>query len=163
MLPIHATTWPLEPTYHAANQQFRLLFLVSNASPGRCQCRIYTHSRVTIPRQEHFEGGQQRILNFRHGRVLVPSWRSGKVSIVIRRYQDGSYNAEVFNQRCKACNKLGILDLDQQTYIERVAYRLLKWAEVAVERPRYDSKETPPHRADLCEGCKRGICRDVGS
>lgn len=91
-----------------------------------------------------------------------PSWRSGKVSIVIRRYQDGSYNAEVFNQRCKACNKLGILDLDQQTYIERVAYRLLKWAEVAVERPRYDSKETPPHRADLCEGCKRGICRDVG-
>jgi hypothetical protein len=87
-------------------------------------------------------------------------WKSGKVAILIRSYQDGSYNAEVFGQRCEACNDLGTLELDQKTYVERVAYRLLKWSGIEMERPDYGPKKSRPHKAHLCEGCKRGMCRE---
>lgn len=86
-------------------------------------------------------------------------WASGMVTILIRRYQDGSYNAVVFMQRCRACNRLGKLTVDKMSYVSRVQYRLLKWAGVALERPVYESKNTEPHETLLCEGCRRGICR----
>lgn len=105
-----------------------------------------------------FVMGQFRCYNRSCPKVV---WTSGKVAISIRKYQDDSYNAEVFKQRCKACNQLGNLKMDQQSYIDRVSYRLLKWARVAVEQPVYELRKTPPHMVDLCEGCKRGICRDA--
>jgi hypothetical protein len=86
-------------------------------------------------------------------------WSSGKVTILIREYANGSYNAEVFKQRCKQCNKLGTMKLDKTSYVERVAYRLLVWNGVPLERPDHGSKATKPHKEHLCEGCKRGICR----
>jgi hypothetical protein len=89
-------------------------------------------------------------------------WGSGKVTILIRKYQGGSYNAVVFMQRCEGCNRLGKLKMDKTSYIERVTYRLLKWAGVTPEPPSYRAKKTPPHKAHLCEGCKRGVCRALG-
>ncbi|KAF1354307.1 hypothetical protein EJ07DRAFT_168291 [Lizonia empirigonia] len=77
------------------------------------------------------------------------AWSSGKVTILVRKYWDGAYNAVVFKQRCEACDKLETLKIDETTYIDRVAYRLLK------------ARKTSPHKAHLCEGCKRGICRDA--
>lgn len=69
------------------------------------------------------------------------------------------YNATVYNQRCDACNGLGAINIDKEVYIERVAYRLKVWAGVPVERPFYDKdNKTPPHKMELCEGCKRGVC-----
>lgn len=53
-------------------------------------------------------------------------WDSWKVSIEIRGYNDNGYSAIVYNQRCKCCNWLGTFELDEQSYIERVAYRLKK-------------------------------------
>lgn len=88
------------------------------------------------------------------------AWTSGKVTILIRQYSDGSYNAEVFKQRCRACNRLGTLKMDNNSYVERVSYRLLAWKGVAQVRPHYGSKNTPPHQKHLCEGCKRGICKE---
>jgi len=88
------------------------------------------------------------------------AWTSGKVTILIRRYANGSYNAEVFNQRCRSCNRLGKLKLDNASYVDRVSYRLLAWGGVQQARREYMEKYTPPHRKDLCEGCKRGICRE---
>ena len=88
-------------------------------------------------------------------------WGSKKVTILIRGYRRNGYNAEVFNQRCKACNKLGMLELDEQSYVDRVAYRLKKWANVPVEQQHYAPKEGLPHKSNLCEGCKRGICRQT--
>lgn len=90
------------------------------------------------------------------------AWKSGQVAILIRIYYDGSYNAEVFKQRCEACKKLGTLKLDRQSYVERVSYRLLKWSGVDMERPHYGPREGPPHKSALCEGCKRGKCREAG-
>ncbi|KAJ4983419.1 hypothetical protein SVAN01_11071 [Stagonosporopsis vannaccii] len=75
-------------------------------------------------------------------------WGSGKVTTLIRTYRDGSYNAVVYLQRCKGCGKLGNLIMDNESYISRVKYRLLR------------SKKCPPHLSHLCEGCKRGICRE---
>jgi hypothetical protein len=54
------------------------------------------------------------------------------VIIQIRGYSGNGYNAVVFNQRCRSCDWLGALTLDEKSYIDRVAYRLKKWAGVAV-------------------------------
>ncbi|OAL38358.1 hypothetical protein AYO20_02417 [Fonsecaea nubica] len=86
-------------------------------------------------------------------------WTSQKVAILIRGYMDNGYNAEVFNQRCRTCNQLGILILDKKSYVERVAYRIQVWAGIEMERPPYVSKPGKPHETEYCEGCKRGVCR----
>lgn len=88
-------------------------------------------------------------------------WSSKKVAIKIRGYGGNGYNAVVFNQRCKNCNQLGILYLDKESYIDRVAYRIQKWAGVPVEQPVYAQKQTLPHKRELCEGCKRRVCRQA--
>jgi hypothetical protein len=94
------------------------------------------------------------------------AWPSKRVTIVIRRYPSYEYNAAVYYQRCKSCNSLGDLYLDETSYVDRVAYRLKKWVGVAVERPFYDERTSPPHISELCEGCIAGYCRkgirDVG-
>jgi hypothetical protein len=92
-----------------------------------------------------------------------PGWGSGVVAIHIRQFDDNSYNADVFGQRCKKCNKLGVLAVNQPSYVDRISYRLKKWAGIDAERPEYVKREMPPHRAELCEGCKRGRCRQSRS
>ncbi|KAH9864711.1 hypothetical protein J1614_010647 [Plenodomus biglobosus] len=86
-------------------------------------------------------------------------WTSGKVTISIRRYAGNDYNAVVFGQRCEACEQLGKFKLDKETYIDRVSYWLKKWAGVQMELPPHTVKSTPRHRTELCEGCKRGVCK----
>ncbi|KAK1997934.1 hypothetical protein LX36DRAFT_681394 [Colletotrichum falcatum] len=87
------------------------------------------------------------------------AWTSKKVSIVIRGYPNNGYNATVFSQRCSSCNNLGNFTLDEESYIERVAYRLKNWAGIKADRPFFSGKDGPPHRVDLCEGCKQGYCQ----
>lgn len=86
-------------------------------------------------------------------------WGSKMVAILIRGYPGNRYNAVVFNQHCKDCNMLGILTLHEDSYVERVAYRLRVWAGVDVERPPYSPKQGPPHEREFCEGCKQGYCQ----
>jgi len=86
-------------------------------------------------------------------------WSSRKVSTLIRGYPENGYDAVVFNQRCQSCNELGGLTLDKDSYVERVAYRLKKWAGVWMERQDYAGGAGPPHKRELCEGCKRGYCQ----
>lgn len=86
------------------------------------------------------------------------SWVSGVVPIVIRGYARNGYSAVVFNQRCKSCEKLGTLTMDESTYVERVAYRVKKWAGVRVESAVYNKISKGPHEEELCEGCKVGTC-----
>jgi hypothetical protein len=80
---------------------------------------------------------------------------------VIREYPNNGYNAVIFNQHCHVCNELGNLSIDKDSYVERVKYRLKKWAGVQMERPHYVKKKGLPHKRDLCEGCKVGCCRQV--
>lgn len=87
-------------------------------------------------------------------------WTSKKVAIVIKGYTENGYNAIVFKQRCKACNRLGSLKLDEQSYIDRVAYRIQKWAGIQMEKQPFSEKKGLPHKRDLCEGCKQGVCRE---
>lgn len=86
-------------------------------------------------------------------------WTSKTVAILIRGYSNNGYNAVVFNQRCKSCNSLGKLTIDTDSYVERVAYRLKKWAGIAMETRYHNEKNGPPHERELCEGCKRGYCQ----
>ncbi|CAN9288958.1 unnamed protein product [Alternaria alternata] len=51
-------------------------------------------------------------------------WSSKVVAIKIRRYARSGYNATVYNQHCKACGWLGRLTLDEESYVERITYRL---------------------------------------
>lgn len=90
-------------------------------------------------------------------------WSSKKVAILIRGYSGNGYNAVVFNQRCKACNRLGTPELDKQSYVDRIAYRLKKWAGVPMEPPYHAPEEGLPHASNLCEGCKRGVCRQTNT
>jgi len=86
-------------------------------------------------------------------------WGSKKVAIRILGYRPGNgYNAVVYNQRCKTCERLGSITIDKKSYIERVTYRLKRWAGVEVEKPVFVRKQGPEHERDLCEGCKRGVC-----
>lgn len=92
------------------------------------------------------------------------TWTSKKVAILIRGYPANGYNAEVFNQRCKSCNHLGQPIVDKQSYVDRVVYRLKKWANVPVELPYYEGvSNMMPHESELCEGCMRGLCQKKGT
>ena len=94
-----------------------------------------------------------------NNRCSSNGWGSKKVAIVIRRYPRNGYNALVFNQRCRFCNALGHLTLDKNSYVERVAYRLKRWAGVPMEQENNNLKKGPPHESKLCEGCRRGYCQ----
>ena len=63
-------------------------------------------------------------------------WSSKRIAITIRMYPGAQYNARVYNQRCQKCNKLGEPRLDD-SYAERVAYRLKKWCGIEMDRPIY--------------------------
>ena len=90
----------------------------------------------------------------------INGWGSKKIAILIRGYPNNGYDATVYNQRCRSCNRLGILTIDVNSYVDRVAYRLRKWAgSTNLVLQQYFSKNGPPHRQDLCEGCKRGVCQ----
>ncbi|KAK5661350.1 hypothetical protein OQA88_11246 [Cercophora sp. LCS_1] len=91
-----------------------------------------------------------------------PGWGSKKVFIVVCQYSDDSYNAIVYSQRCKSCNELGKFAMDERSYIERVSYRLKRWAGVDVAKPPYEYKKGEPHETEYCEGCKVGKCSKGG-
>ena len=90
-------------------------------------------------------------------------WSSKQVTILIRGYPGRGYNAVVFNQRCRTCNMLGTFTLNKKSYVERIAYRIQRWAGVELEQPYYAPREGLPHRQELCEGCRRGVCRQANS
>ncbi|KAH6852782.1 zinc-binding domain-containing protein [Alternaria alternata] len=86
-------------------------------------------------------------------------WSSGLVAIWIRGYTRNGYNAIVYNQRCNFCDWLGCLEMDEQSYVERIAYRLKAWAGVNDEQANFRSKLLRgPHDSEHCEGCKAGHC-----
>ncbi|BCS17759.1 3CxxC-type zinc finger protein [Aspergillus puulaauensis] len=86
-------------------------------------------------------------------------WSSKKIAIRIRMYPGRRYNARVYHQRCKKCERLGELELDD-SYAERVAYWLLKWNGVELEKPSHAGQSKGPHNKKLCEGCKAGHCEE---
>ncbi|KAK4096761.1 hypothetical protein N658DRAFT_480107 [Parathielavia hyrcaniae] len=95
----------------------------------------------------------------RNANCPQPGWGSKKIAIQIRRYEGNGYDAVVFMQRCRSCEKIGALKLEENSYVDRVVYRLKKWAGVETETPEYSGGLGPPHEEDLCEGCKRGHCQ----
>lgn len=84
-------------------------------------------------------------------------WSSKKIAITIRMYPGAQYNARVYNQRCHECNRLGRPRLDD-SYAERVAYRLKKWCGIEMDKPPPSRQSKGPHQSDLCEGCRDGHC-----
>ncbi|KYG42580.1 hypothetical protein M433DRAFT_157715 [Acidomyces richmondensis BFW] len=86
-------------------------------------------------------------------------WSSKKVAITIRLFQRQKYNARVYHQRCKSCNWVSRPTLDN-SYAERVAYRLKKWQGIRVETPPHSEGNGRPHQRSLCEGCRNGRCRE---
>ncbi|VBB82099.1 Putative protein of unknown function [Podospora comata] len=83
-------------------------------------------------------------------------WSSNKVGILIRQFSGNGYYALVFKQRCRVCDKLGVLRLDEDSYVERVVYRLKKWAGIHVEKPVFGGKRGEPHERKFCEACLAG-------
>lgn len=96
----------------------------------------------------------------RNGACKASGWSSKKIAITIRLYSGGRYNARVYHQRCQKCNTLSRPRLDD-SYAERVAYRLKKWHGVEMERPEYVVRDGKPHHSALCEGCKAGHCSEM--
>jgi hypothetical protein len=86
-------------------------------------------------------------------------WTSMKVAISIRLFADQQYNATVWHQRCRQCKSMGVLRLDEESYTDRVAYRLRTWLGLEREDPIFsETRGRPPHVTELCEGCKSGHC-----
>lgn len=84
-------------------------------------------------------------------------WSSKRIAITIRMYPGATYNARVYHQRCKICNRLSRPILNE-SYAERVAYRLKRWNGIRVEQPYHVGTSARPHNSDLCEGCRDGHC-----
>ena len=87
-------------------------------------------------------------------------WSSKRIAITIRMYPVAQYNARVYNQRCQACNSLSKPRLDD-SYAERVAYRIKKWCGIEMDRSNHSGHSKSPHQSDLCEGCKDGHCSQL--
>lgn len=86
-------------------------------------------------------------------------WSSKKIAITIRLFQSQRYNARVYHQRCKSCNWISRPALDD-SYAERIVYRLKKWRGIRVETPPRSEGSNKPHERSLCEGCKNGRCAE---
>ncbi|QSZ29005.1 hypothetical protein DSL72_003514 [Monilinia vaccinii-corymbosi] len=84
-------------------------------------------------------------------------WSSKRIAITIRMYPEEKYNGRVYHQRCRSCNSLSKPLLDD-SYAERVAYRIKKWRGIQMEPPIFSGEITDPHESHLCEGCKAGHC-----
>lgn len=87
-------------------------------------------------------------------------WSSKMIAITIRLYNRERYNARVYHQRCKGCQRLSEPVLNE-SYAERVAYRLKKWCGIEVEQPCHSGKSNALHERALCEGCKTGHCKGL--
>ncbi|OJD26517.1 hypothetical protein ACJ73_02098 [Blastomyces percursus] len=89
-------------------------------------------------------------------------WSSKQIAITIRLYEYNSgtkYNACVYHQRCKSCSlSRPVLD---NSYAERVAYRLKKWHGIETEISVYFGGSKGPHNSRLCEGCNDGHCSQI--
>jgi hypothetical protein len=89
--------------------------------------------------------------------ICLAVWTSKQIAITIRRYSNERYNARVYYQSCKRCQRTSAPHLDH-SYADRVAYRLKKWSGIQMEPPPFSGQSDGPHRSDLCEGCKQGHC-----
>jgi hypothetical protein len=86
-------------------------------------------------------------------------WDSMRIAITIRMYPGKQYNARVYHQRCRMCHLLSEPILDN-SYAERIAYRLKKWCGVELEPPKFSGRAEGPHKSNFCEGCKAGHCSE---
>jgi hypothetical protein len=112
---------------------------------------------LVAARQSHLRAAAPGLLGHLKDTGFGEGFGAGvKIGILIRQFPGNGYNALVFKQRCKECNKLGVLRLDEDSYVERVVYRLKKWAGIHVERPEYSGERGEPHEAELCEACLAG-------
>ena len=86
-------------------------------------------------------------------------WGSKLIAITIRMYTKQRYNARVYHQCCKSCESVS-QPFPDDSYAERIAYRLKKWSGIEMEQPSYNDRTSErPHESALCEGCKHGHCR----
>lgn len=97
----------------------------------------------------------------RNRKCASNGWSSKKIAITIRMYPGDKYNARVYHQRCKSCNYLSRPLLDD-SYADRVAYRIKKWNGIRLDIPFYSGESKGPHNRHLCEGCKAGRCSGLG-
>lgn len=88
-------------------------------------------------------------------------WTSKTIAITIRMYPEQQYHAQVYHQRCKSCGSLS-QPIPDDSYAQRIAYRLKKWSGIEMDRPSYTVRASErPHESALCEGCKHGHCQAV--
>lgn len=90
-------------------------------------------------------------------RCASTGWSSNMIPVTIRLYSGFRYNARVYNQRCQECGRMSRAKLDD-SYADRVVYRLKKWSGINVELPFFSGEHHGPHLTALCEGCKNGRC-----
>jgi hypothetical protein len=90
-------------------------------------------------------------------RCISKGWSSKMIPVTIRLYHDSRYNVRVYNQRCQLCGRTSRPRLDD-SYAERVVYRLKKWSGLEVEPPFFSGEHNGPHLTAFCEGCRTGRC-----
>lgn len=86
------------------------------------------------------------------------SWKSGIVFTVVRLYFNNTYNAKVYGQRCKRCENASLPKLDE-TYAQRVSYKLETMYGIPHPKVEYRSKPMKPHDKHRCQGCKINRCQ----
>ena len=92
-------------------------------------------------------------------RCISKGWSSKMIPVTILLYHDSRYNVRVYNQRCQECGRTSRPRLDD-SYAERVVYRLKKWSGMEVEPPFFSGEHNGPHLTAFCEGCRTGRCND---
>jgi hypothetical protein len=83
-----------------------------------------------------------------------------RIAITIRMYPGEQYNTRVYYQHCKVRNSLSKPTLDD-SYVERVAYRLKKWYRVKMDLPQFSGQSKGLYEEKFCEGYKAGHCHEA--
>ncbi|KAK3333751.1 zinc-binding domain-containing protein [Cercophora scortea] len=158
---------PPEPTKPKGETRIKFMFPelhqdISNAVAGQIPSLHFTNKDSDKGLINDYSTNVMGEFQCTNDRCRKSGWGSKRVAIRIRGYSNHGYNAVVYNQRCKRCNGLGTFMLDQTAYIERVSYRVIKWAGLTtVDKMPYHGGSSPPHEREFCEGCKAGVCPET--
>lgn len=146
-------TWSMAPRLH---KEISCLLLDDGA--------IFNFNTNDDPQTctEEYDTGVQGKFKCNNRQCPTKGWSSKNVAITIRKYAEDRYNARIYHQRCQECNTVSSPTLDH-SYVERIVYRLKKWAGLEMERPYFSGGSRRPHQSALCEGCRAGHCSELST
>lgn len=143
-------TFDIWPSLHAE--------VVQRLQPHDLTFTFFPEDTATGVTNKTFDNviGSFKCYNPAHRHRALHEW-TGAATVTVRLYGAHSYNARVYYQRCRLCNRLARPKLGE-VYVENVSNQLLRWSGRHVPSRDRARVTKAPHQSDFCEGCKAKCC-----